>query len=172
MESQYRSASTVECPGCHLKLPNAHLEPNPLHHASGECWALYGELSAYNFERAELSFLAQLAVDAYGAQHVGGSSRPITAAFSLLGMYLVHERNFTGRQVQLAHMKLGQSKFSWPKFEPPDQRKALTVADVMRVEAGVNRDQRIHDWSKSVWDQWVQYHQWAATFCQENLRWP
>ena len=50
-----------------------------------------------------------------------------------------------------------------------DYAKALTVADVMRAEAGVKRDQRIRDWSKSVWDQSVQYHQWAAKFCQENL---
>lgn len=77
------SAST-ECPGCKLKLPDHHLAADGFN-SSGECWELFGELSVYNIERAELTFIHQLAVDAYGAQHSGGITKYITTFFSLVG---------------------------------------------------------------------------------------
>lgn len=68
-------------------------------------------------------FHHQLCVDAYGAQHSGGSVRPITAVFALVGLYLAVERGFTGRQVQIAHMKLVKKagkRTDWPRLEPPE----------------------------------------------------
>jgi hypothetical protein len=150
-------------------LPNSGLPAASRYRASGECWSLYGELSAYNFERGDLTFLAQLAVNAYGAQHAGDGSRPITTAFSLIGMGLVWEHAYTGRQVQLAHMQLARHSFEWPLFTPPDMTHTLTVADVMRAGAGQKRDQRIRDWSASVWTRWTSHHDWVARFCFEQL---
>lgn len=78
----------VECPGCGLKLPNQNLDPDGRYNASGECFALYGELTAYNMMRANLTFIHQLAVDAYGAQHAGSTTKTIRTAFSLIGLCL------------------------------------------------------------------------------------
>lgn len=156
-------------PGCQAVLPVQNLPTNPRYHASSECWASFGELSAYNIEHAEPTFLHQLAVDAYGAQHAGGQSRPITTTFSLIGMYLVHEKGFTGRQVQLAHMQLAKHKFSWITFDPPNQTGTLTVVDVLQAEAGAARDQQIREWSASVWESWLAFHGWTAEFCQKHL---
>jgi hypothetical protein len=92
------------CPGCQLKLPNQHLLAMDRFHASSECWALYGELSMNNLERNDLNFTHQTCVDAYGAQHAGGHSKPITTVFSLVGLCLAIEHGFTGKKVQQAHM--------------------------------------------------------------------
>jgi Family of unknown function (DUF5946) len=170
-KSNYLDAlAFVKCSGCLVVLPNAGLSAATRYRASGECWSLYGELSAYNFERGDLTFLHQLAVDAYGAQHAGDGSRPITTAFSLIGMALVWEYGYNGRQVQMAHMQLARQKFEWPPFNPPDMTHTLTVADVMQAEAGQERDQRIREWSTSVWTRWTAYHDWVLRFCHKHLK--
>ncbi|MFC4454361.1 DUF5946 family protein [Deinococcus sonorensis] len=159
----------VTCPGCGAVQLGQGLTPPGRYHASGECWATYGELSAALAERAELSFPTQLSVDAYGAQHAGGSSRPITTAFSLIGLYLVNERGQSGRQAQLAHMRLARQRWTWPAFVPPDMQGSLTVLDVLAAPSGPPQDQQLRAWSASVWAAWQDWHGWTADFCRRHL---
>ena len=49
-------------------------------------------------------------------------------AFALIGLYLVNERGFTGRQAQRAAHVLGRRRQQWPRFLPPARVGDITVA--------------------------------------------
>ena len=83
------------------------------------CIGLYHELTVHTLSDRDPTFPHQLAVDAYAAQHAGPETKPITTAFALIGLYLVCERGFSGREAQRAHMALGRRRQEWPRFSPP-----------------------------------------------------
>ena len=113
----------------------------------------FHELCAYTLEHArhDPSFIHQHVVDAYAAQRADAASKRIGVAFALVGLYLRVERRQTGRQVQLAHMRLARERREWPQFELPEQRGALGAADVLAVPPGPDRDRAIDAWCASVW---------------------
>ena len=166
MSSQLHSgepASSV-CPGCGVRLPiSADAQADARYNASAECLRLYGELSAYTLSRGYGEFIHQLAVDAYGAQHAGESSRPIGPAFALIGLYLSCERGYSGRQVQHMHMLLANRSKSWPRFSRPASTGAVTVLDVMRAPEGEARDAMLREWGRSVWEAWEPEHEHVRT---------
>ena len=118
-------------------------------------------------------FIHQHVVDAYGAQYPERTKSNVRLAFSLIGLYLAIEKNFTGRQVQLAHMQLGRIRRIWPWFDPPPVGARITIADVARADAGPSRDQAIMQWAAAVWASWNHAHQWTRETCAELLgvRW-
>jgi Family of unknown function (DUF5946) len=149
---QYR-----DCPGCGVRLPvSSETYPDGRYNASAECWQLYGELTAYTVTRGYETFIHQLAIDAYAAQHVGKNVRPIGVAFALITLYLACEKGYNGRQAQ--HMLLAQRSKTWPAFTPPAHVGAITIADVMQAPPGEPRDAMIHQWTQSVWDAWSAEH--------------
>lgn len=112
------------------------------------------ELSYYTLAHGDPTFVHQHLVDAYGAQHVRQSKSPIGAAFALAGLYLAVERRFTGRQVQQMHIVMARASRVWPRFAPPRDVGPLTVADVLAVEPGPGRDQKLMDWCQGIWAAW------------------
>jgi len=78
--------------------------------------------------------------------------KPIKLTFALVGLYLHIEKQFTGKQVQLAHMKLARHKQTWPVFSLPQSRGLITVKDVMAAPAGPERDRAILQWCNSIWE--------------------
>ncbi len=80
-------------------------------------------------------FIHQHVVDAYGAQEALPEDKPIRLAFSLIGLYLHIERGFTGREVQLAHMKLARKKQDWPVFAIPQHRGAVSAAECWPLQS-------------------------------------
>jgi hypothetical protein len=128
------------------------------YNASAECWQLYGELTAYTVTRGYDEFIHQLAVDAYGAQHVSVHTRPIGVAFALIGLNLVCEKGSSGRTVQHMHMLLARRSKDWPRFTPPAHVGDVTIADVMLAPAGDERDAMLRRWCQSVWDAWSDEH--------------
>lgn len=112
----------------------------------------YNELCAYTLMRGDATFIHQHVVDTYAAQNANETTKPIGITFSLAGLYLHVERNFTGKEVQRAHMKMGREKRTWPEFTLPQNRGAIRVTDVLAAPAGDARDQAIHDWCASVWN--------------------
>jgi hypothetical protein len=112
------------------------------------------ELTYYTLAHGDPAFIHQHLVDAYGAQHVRQSKSTIGAAFTLAGLYLAVERKFTGRQVQKMHMLMASRSKKWPRFDPPTNVGPLTVADVLAVEPGPQRDQKLMEWCASVWAAW------------------
>jgi hypothetical protein len=111
--------------------------------------AAYDEVYVYTMGRPR--FILQHVVDAFAAQTATEDSKPIGVVFALVGLYLHVERHFHGRQVQQVHQLLGRRKRNWPTVHLPGDRGRLTVADVLAVPAGTQRDQAIDDWCRSVW---------------------
>jgi hypothetical protein len=160
----------ITCPGCGSKLRDQCLGMSASYNASGECEALYHELSGYLIMNPDVNFRMQHAVDAYGAQHSGANVKNIRTAFSLIGLYLAFERNYTGRKVQLAHMELAKRNIQWPSFKLPHRPYSLTVKDVIAAEEGRHRDERMMKWAEDVWDTWAEYHQWTRDICEKYLK--
>jgi len=112
----------------------------------------YDELAFYTLAHGGPAFIHQYVVDAWAAQNASETTKPIAITFALAGLYLHCEKKFTGRQVQLAHMKMAQRKREWPKFLLPANRGSMTAADVLKTQPGPERDQAIETWAAAVWD--------------------
>ncbi len=72
----------------------------------------YNELCCYTLAHGDTSFIHQHVVDAFAAQTAGDGTKPIALAFALIGLYLHVEREFSGKQVQRAHMFLERTLWS------------------------------------------------------------
>ena len=129
---------------------SARHEP-PQNEQSQDEQALFHQLTFYTLAHPDPAFLHQHAVDAFAAQLAREDTKPITLVFGLIGLYLHLEWNYTGRQVQLAHMRMASQRKSWPTLPLPASRGQIRVAQVLHAAPGHQRDQMIHDWTASVW---------------------
>jgi hypothetical protein len=111
--------------------------------------AAYDEVYVYTMGRP--GFILQHVVDAYGAQTATSDSKPIGIVFQLVGLYLHVEKHFSGRHVQNVHVQMGRRKRAWPTVDLPDDRGAMTVADVLAAAPGPERDAAIEAWCECVW---------------------
>lgn len=114
--------------------------------------AAYEELCCYTLTLGDAAFIHQHVVDAFAAQAADEHTKPVTLTFALVGLYLHLEKQFSGKQVQRAHMKLARRSRAWPTFPLPANRGAMTAADVIALPEGTLRDQAIDLWCRSVWD--------------------
>ena len=110
----------------------------------------YDEVYVYTMGRP--GFILQHVVDAHAAQTATSDGKPIALVFALVGLYLHVEKHFSGHQVQRVHMLLGRRKRAWPTLDLPNDRGAMTVADVLAASAGPERDQAIDSWCRCVWN--------------------
>ncbi len=141
------------CPGCGLELTGTDTEIDKEFHASSACRNLVYELTYYTLSLQDQYFIHQLVVDAYAAQHAKSTNTLITIFFPVLGLYLVNERGFTGKQVQNTHVSFARKWKEWPFFEVPTEKATLTVADVLHTPLN-ERQEMIMKWSASVWKIW------------------
>jgi hypothetical protein len=114
----------------------------------------YDALAFDTLARGDLAFLHQHVVDAFAAQYADATTKPITIAFALVGLYLHIERGTSGRDAQRVHMLLARRRRQWPTFRLPDRRGSITVHDVLAAPPGRERDAAIERWCASVWDAW------------------
>jgi hypothetical protein len=128
--------------------------------------AAYDEVYAYTFDRP--GFILQHVVDAFAVQTASDDSKPIAVVFGLVGLYLRVEKQFSGRQVQKAHMQLGRKKREWPRIYLPDDRGRMTVADVLAASAGPARDIAIDTWCRSLWAAYSDNHQAIVALLREH----
>ena len=112
----------------------------------------HDELVFYTLAHPSPSFIHQHVVDADAVQRADENAKPIGIVFGLIGLYLHVEKNFTGRQVQKAHMQLGRRRKQWFRPELPENRGAIFIADVLAAAPGPQRDAMIHNWCVSVWE--------------------
>jgi hypothetical protein len=142
----------------------------PPFRASAECYAAYQELAAYNVTGGRRDFIHQEAVDTYAAQHPGAPAKPIAAWFGLVGLHLALDLGRTGREVQLAHMRLARHRRHWPELAAPADLTGMVVADVMSRPADHSRDEALLRWASEVWQHWSALHETIAALCaQEGL---
>jgi uncharacterized protein DUF5946 len=111
----------------------------------------YHELQCYTLAHSNPAFLHQHVLDAWVAQQADAETKPIGLTFALVGLYLHVECAFSGRQVQRAHMTMGQRKRTWPALTLPAERGAVRVHDVLAAAPGLVRDEAIAAWCASVW---------------------
>jgi len=130
---------------------------------------MFFELSCYTQTHPDPSFIHQLAVDAFAAQHADKNTKPITLAFALIGLYLYVENDFSGKEVQMAHIKLAKHRRQWPSFEFPEYRGDIRVHDVLATPEGPKRDKMIHNWCMSVWGAYSKSHEKVADLVQTEL---
>lgn len=130
---------------------------------------LYNELAFYMLAHGDPSFIHQNIVDAFAAQHADETSKPIHVVFALVGLYLHVEKNFTGRQVQLAHMQLARRRKQWVRPALPQERGVIGIADVLAVAPGQARDAMIRKWCESAWEAWEQSRQPIVDLLRDEL---
>lgn len=135
--------SGASCSACGAELPT-----------NRSCRELCDELSAYTLTHGDPEFIHQYMVDAYAAQHFSRNTKQVTLAAALIGLYLFVERGYTGKQVQQAHMWLGNQMKGWPVFPAPLEHACLSVADALNAPPGPQRDEVIRQWARSVWEMW------------------
>jgi|SRR5579863_373522 len=130
---------------------------------------LFHELAFYTLAHPDPSFIHQNAVDAFAAQTAGESTRNITIVFALIGLYLHLEKNFTGKQVQQAHMRMARYRREWPRTSLPAERGSIAIADVLAAAPGAERDAMIRNWCASVWEAWRESRPQIAALAESEL---
>jgi Family of unknown function (DUF5946) len=131
---------------------------------------LYDQLAFYTLELRDAEFLHQHIVDAYAVQHAGDDTKPIAIVFGLIGLYLYVEKNFTGRQVQRAHMQLARQRRQWTALPiPSEQRRTIGVADVLGAPPGPMRHEMIRRWCESVWHDWKANRSQITALARDEL---
>ena len=131
----------------------------------------FHRLCCYTITHPGPDFIHQYGVDAFAAQTADKTTKPITLTFALIGLYLHLNKNFTGRQVQQAHMKLAKHKKSWPNFKLPEKRGNITVYNVIDAKEGPIRDELIVRWCESVWKAYAEDHTKVINLVKREL-WP
>jgi hypothetical protein len=131
---------------------------------------LYDRLAFYTLELRDPEFIHQQIVDAYAVQHAGPGTKPIAVVFGLIGLYLYVEKNFTGRQVQRAHMQLARNRRWWTAPPIPlDRRATIGVADVLAAPPGPLRHAMIYRWCEAVWQDWQASRSQITALAQTEL---
>jgi hypothetical protein len=123
---------------------------------------------------AALGHLHQLTVDAYAAQHPGPQVPAISVPFALIGLHLVLDEGWSGNAVRAAHQALARRASRWPRFQAPDQRGAMTAADVSTAESPTRHAEMVRAWAACVWRAWepeqAAVRSWARTVLPVDLR--
>jgi hypothetical protein len=124
------------------------------------CVDLFHELAFYTLSHPDQTyFIHQLIVDAYGAQHLDKNSKKISVGATLLGLYWKNELGFTGKEVQLEHMRLGKKMGELKIASFPKEKAKINVAEVLEA---ADKDEAIRMWNAAVWDMWKKEHQSIA----------
>lgn len=127
----------------------------------------YDKLAFYTLGKRDPEFIHQYIVDAFAAQNADEETKPITLTFALVGLYLHIEKNYSGREVQLAHMKMGKFKRDWPRFDIPINKGRITVFNVLESTEGEERDRLIQDWMRDVWDAYKENQEQVRNLIKE-----
>jgi Family of unknown function (DUF5946) len=131
---------------------------------------LYDQLASYTLELRDPEFIHQHIVDVYAVQHSGPGTKPIAIVFGLIGLYLYVEKNFTGRQVQRAHMQLAKHRKKWTAPPIPSERLVtIDLADVLAAPPGFARNELIRRWCEAVWHDWQASRPQIAALAQTEL---
>lgn len=143
--------------------------------ASPACWDLCTEVMGHEAQHLpELGRLHQLTVDTYAAQHAGAPTPLISTAFALIGLHLALDHGWAGTAIRATHQALARRHREWPRFQAPERRGQLTIADVAASTTPAEHAERVQAWAASVWLAWLPQHDavrtWADSVLPSNLR--
>jgi hypothetical protein len=118
----------------------------------------YSELAYYTLGLQDEYFIHQCLVDAFTAQTANKQTKAISLTFSLVGLYLFTEKNFTGKEVQAFHTLMSNDKIKWLHFELPETRGKINIDMVLQSTIGEARNKMIMAWCHSVWEAFSKNH--------------
>jgi hypothetical protein len=150
------SEPTRACPGCGLQMLPSGAAYDRKFNASAECWSVFEEVIAAEFQSPALFGQAhQLTVDAFAVQHVGGRHPDKSVCVHLVGLHLALDRGVPLTDVAPRLQRLAGRVTGWPHFDVPEARAALTVRDVARAGGDLAEHVRlVRAWAGQVWDAW------------------
>lgn len=148
------------CPGCGIEAPASGAAYDRKFHASAECWALFEQVLAAEFQNAALFGRAhQLTVDAYTVQHAGGGHPDKSVCVHLAGLCLVFEGGVAPVDVPKTLRRIAGVTTDWPHLEPPPRQPGgLTVGDVARASDPEAHVATVRAWAAEVWQAWSPHH--------------
>jgi hypothetical protein len=158
---------TTICPGCGLELPSGPRSYDRKFHASAECWAVFEQVLAVEYQNAVLfGQVHQMTVDTYAVQHAGGRHPDKSVCVHFVGLYLVLEKGIEPTDAP-RHMQRLTSRTAWPHLEPPAARASLTVRDVAQADSPATHAQRVREWAAQVWQLWAPHNAVARDLARE-----
>ena len=159
------------CPGCGLVMPSSGLPYDRNFHATAECWSVFEEILAAEFQNAVLfGQVHQLSVDTYAVQHAGGRHPDKSVCIHLVGLQLALEGALAPMAVPALRQRLATRK-SWPHLDVPVQRAALTVYDVALADSTQEHARIVREWATQVWRAWSPHHHVARELAAEVVEW-
>jgi len=150
------SIASRVCPGCALELPESGQLYDRKFNASAECWSVFEEVIAAEFQNPALFGRAhQLTVDAYAVQHAGGRHPDKSICVHAVGLCLVLDMGVAPTDVPQRLQRLAARMTAWPHFDLPIDRASLNVRDVALAGGAVDDHvQRVREWASQVWHSW------------------
>ncbi len=118
----------------------------------------FHELAYYTLALKDEYFIHQCIVDAYTAQTANEYTKSISLTFALVGLYLLIEKNYTGKEVQNFHTLMSKNKKNWTTFILPENRGEVTIDAVLKASEGKERDKMIMIWCTSIWNAFSESH--------------
>lgn len=148
------------CLGCGLTVPEVGGPVPAGHVTSPACYQLYGELLARDYSDSDYRRVHQMIVDAYAAQHAGGTGRREvqTVGLCLMTLCLFCEDGVDPAQGPALHRRMVARRPDFTWLEPPDQHHLMTVADVLTARTAVEHENLARRWACQVWRAWVKHH--------------
>ncbi len=130
----------------------------------------YNELAYYTLAHHSEDFIHQYIVDAFTAQMADEKTKPIAIVYALAGLYLQLIKNYTGKQVQQAHVRMSKGSKVFEPIILPLTKGSITIKEVLEKEAGNERDQMIHQWCQSVWESFASEHEKVILMTNQLLQ--
>ena len=138
--------------------------------ASAECWALFGELLAREFQDPDYFGVHQLTVDAYAVQHPGSPERRSiqSVGLHLMTLCLIVEDGADPADGPALHKRfVRRVEFTW--LEPPRPNGRLTVADTVGSRTPDEHAEAVMAWGRDVWDAWAPHHATVRGWIEQSL---
>ncbi|MFN2609791.1 MAG: DUF5946 family protein [Actinomycetota bacterium] len=157
------------CPGCGLELPNIDWPQDERRNSSPSCWKLYTDISGAGLDDPALTYMHQLRVDTYTAQHVGRNTPPIGSTFALIGLHLAIDKGYPGLEVRRAHQTLARLRGPWPRLRSPGAIVEVTVNDLFEASTKQEQIDMTNRWAVTVWDAWRSEHGRIERLVTETL---
>jgi hypothetical protein len=155
------------CPGCGLEMPMGEQSYDRKFHASAECWSVFEEVLAAEFQNPVLfGQVHQLTVDTYAVQHAGGQHPDKSVCVHLVGLHLMLEQSLAPVEVPRKLQRLA-IRASWPHLDPPEERASLTVCDVALADSPQTHALRVREWATQVWRAWSPHHDVARELAKD-----
>ncbi len=161
LQDPFAGLAVPVCPGCGVSAPTAGGLAPVENRASAGCYALYGQLIARDYSNPEYYRLAhQVIVDAYAAQHAGGTSRREiqTVALCLMTLCLFVEGGVPPAQGPALHKRMVAQRPDFTWLQPPAMRGLMTVAEVLIAHTAEEHAHLAVQWGTQVWQAWKPHH--------------